>query len=228
MNRITLAVLTAALAASATTIVRAQDPTRPTPPARHAKPERPAPRAAPVPRLDLDFPPDMIAPMAIDIDQDAMREALRSAQDAMRSVDMDQIREQMRDAQRVTEAIKLNGQAFEKFAPLASLADIKEMGQLASSGFSYTRDPLDRQPPAPWAQGDPADSVYRVAREAQGRHHRRAQSGGSGARTTGRQGDERGGFHEYERVVGRPAPVDERVGDRGALHADQRGAGSAR
>src|SRR6185437_3044251 len=166
MNRITLAVLTAALAASATTIVRAQDPTRPTPPARHAKPERPAPRAAPVPRLDLDFPPDMIAPMAIDIDQDAMREALRSAQDAMRSVDMDQIREQMRDAQRVTEAIKLNGQAFEKFAPLASLADIKEMGQLASSGFSYTRDPLDRQPPAPWAQGDPADSVYRVAREA--------------------------------------------------------------
>jgi HEAT repeat protein/TolA-binding protein len=174
MNRITLAVLTAALAASATTIVRAQDPVPPTPPARPARPERPtrAPRAAPVPRLDLDFPSDMIAPMAIDIDQDAMREALRSATDAMRSVDMDQIREQVRDAQRATDAMKLNQEAFrnlgdfQNFAPLASLAQIKVMGQDAASGFSYRRDPLDRQPPAPWAQGDPADSVYRVAREA--------------------------------------------------------------
>ena len=181
MNRITLAVLTAALAASATTIVRAQDPTRPTPPARPAKPERPAPapRAAPAPAppLDLDLPiSPVIAPsltgIDIDIDGQAMREQLRAAADAMRSIDMDQIREQVRDAQRATEAMKLNQDAlrnlgdFQKFAPLASLADIKEMGQLASSGFSYTRDPLDRQPPAPWAQGDPADSVYRVAREA--------------------------------------------------------------
>ncbi|MGH7622259.1 MAG: HEAT repeat domain-containing protein, partial [Gemmatimonadaceae bacterium] len=41
-----------------------------------------------------------------------------------------------------------------------------ELAQMAPPAFSYARDPLDRLPPAPWAQGDPADSLYRVARDA--------------------------------------------------------------
>lgn len=184
MNRITFAVLTAALAASATTTLRAQDPVPPTPPARPAKPERPAPRAAPTPRIDLDSPTSpMVAPnidftlpsMNVDIDMQDLRDQMRVAQDAMRSVDMNQLRDQLREAQRVTDAMKIDGAGlralddFKTFTPVAPLADIALMGKLAQvapSGFGYARDPLDRMPPAAWAQGDPADSLYRVARDA--------------------------------------------------------------
>ena len=183
MNRITFAVLTAALAASATTTLRAQDPVPPTPPARPARPERPAPapRAAPTPRIDLDFPTlDMFAPALADIDIDgqAMRDQIRAAKDAMRSIDMDQFRGQMLDAQRLTDAMKFDQQTlhdlgdlqkFAQVAPLAQIASMDKLGQMAQmapTAFSYARDPLDRMPPAAWAQGDPADSLYRVARDA--------------------------------------------------------------
>lgn len=197
MNRITLAVLAATLAVPAARAARAQDPTPPTPPARPARPT-PTPRAAPRPRIDPAFAPlPMPAPLVsnfnFDIDAQQLRDQMRVAQDAMRSIDTDQMREQMRAAQDAMRSIDLDQireQAGESlklamsldalhdmgdFTPIAPLASLPAMAPLPSMppmapispmSFDYGRDPLDRVPPAPWAQGDPADSVYRVARDA--------------------------------------------------------------
>jgi HEAT repeat protein len=51
-------------------------------------------------------------------------------------------------------------------ASIAAMAPLAPFAPMSPKSFGYGRDPIDRVPPAPWAQGDPADSVYRVARDA--------------------------------------------------------------
>ena len=50
--------------------------------------------------------------------------------------------------------------AMPMIAPMPALAP------MASPSFAYGRDFTSRPAPAPWIQGDPADSVYRIARDA--------------------------------------------------------------
>src|SRR5690348_10338171 len=187
MKRITLAFVSVAAAALA---AGAQEP--PTPPTRPT----PAPVPAPAPRvrvtpvtpiapmapLDLDFRYDM------DLDMTRMRAEL----DRMRPpvIDQEQLREMTRDASRVAlEASRIDvaettRQAMEAardamrdiewttpvpptpwIAPVPAVAPVAPM--IYGTPFAgYQNDFTNRPAPAPWAQGDPADSVYNVAREA--------------------------------------------------------------
>ncbi|HWH50120.1 MAG TPA: HEAT repeat domain-containing protein [Gemmatimonadaceae bacterium] len=180
MNRMTFAALTVALAASGAQAVRAQDPT---PPARPASPKpAPAPRArprpAPAPRIDPEFMVTL-PPMsyAFDLDAEALRDQMRAAGEALKSMDNEQFREQMRDAKELAKMASTLDQ-FGDFAPVTPIPDIPPipavapmvsvppMALTAPMSFGAWSDRLDRLPPAPWAQGDPADSLYRVARDA--------------------------------------------------------------
>lgn len=192
MKRITLAVI---MLVAAVTTVAAQDPTPPARPARPAPATRPAPapRATRAPYPDLAPMPAMasMAPMELhDFDmirenaRDMAREASRidiehvreMAREASR-IDVDQIREQAREASRIAmEDMHFNINVDHAFTPLAAMAPMAPLPPMdvtapmpAIAPFSIHvggRDFTDRLPPAPWAQGDPADSVYRVARNA--------------------------------------------------------------
>jgi hypothetical protein len=54
-------------------------------------------------------------------------------------------------------------------APMPPMAPMAIETHIAPMVMGIGRDFTDRMPPAPWAQGDPADSVYRIARDALGR-----------------------------------------------------------
>jgi HEAT repeat protein len=100
-------------------------------------------------------------------------------------IDVDQIREQSREAARmamedmqfnvdVREQTRMAMDMARSFAPLAAMAPMAPMPitvptpAIAPFGGIHIggRDFIERLPPAPWAQGDPADSLYRAARNA--------------------------------------------------------------
>jgi len=151
-----------------------------------------APRALP----DLDGVRDLVRDMDLDyvrdnareamrFDREAQRAAMESAREASRAVDRDALRES-REAQRASmEAarVAMADQRFEidshfdrvipalpalpaipAFAPMAPLPPLDAFG--AGPAFSGSEGFRYRMPPAPWAQGDPADSLYRMARNA--------------------------------------------------------------
>ena len=186
MKRITLA--TIMLLAALTTAV-AQDPTPPARPARPTPAPQPAPAARPIRpmRIDLDPMPPM-PPMSIDIDLgdlDRVRENAREIASEMSRLDMEHIREQSREAARLAmedariNAVDIREQArmaldmarpFTPMAPMPAIAPMPELAPFGSmapiAAVHIGRDFTDRPAPAPWAQGDPADSVYRSARNA--------------------------------------------------------------
>ena len=121
------------------------------------------------------------------IDQEQVREIQRQAQEAAREavrMDQDHIREMARvDAERVAQQARDIAREYAYSTPLAierpyiapmaplppmpAMPAIAPMAQMATPFVTFGgRDFTDRQAPAPWVQGDPADSVYRVAREA--------------------------------------------------------------
>jgi len=145
---------------------------------------------APMDPYDLDMIRENAREMAHEasrIDMDHVREIAREAS----RIDVDQIREQAREASRLaTEDMQFNIDVREQtrmamdmahsFAPLAAMAPMAPMAPLPPMDFNVPgraiapfggihaggRDFIDRLPPAPWAQGDPADSLYRAARNA--------------------------------------------------------------
>lgn len=158
MNRI-VSLLPLALAAASLGAQQA-------PPARPARPA-PAPRArvapdAPLlPDLDLtfnrsfDIDPDLALDMRMQA-REMANQAREQAALAMQNVDVQQA---MDDAQRALADVDLSD--VQDRAQLA-LARVDLSGLVNfSNGESFAHAPL-----APWAQGDPADSLYRLAREA--------------------------------------------------------------
>ena len=72
--------------------------------------------------------------------------------------------------------------SFDFIEPAPSMAPMPALAPRAWSDATMVPDSFDgeflnRRPPAPWARGDPADSLYRVAREAlnRGDYRRAAQ-----------------------------------------------------
>src|SRR5436190_21593465 len=150
---------------------------------RPARPMRididPMPAMAPM-SIDIDMHDfDMLRGNARDmarVQADLAREASR--------IDVEQIREQAREASRIAlEDMRINVDVHEAarmamdmahaFTPLAAMAPMAPLAPMqvvtpmpAAAPFGAIhigRDFTDRLPPAPWAQGDPADSIYRAA-----------------------------------------------------------------
>lgn len=139
MKPITLAV--AALALAVTT-AGAQDPT---PPARPV-PTRPAPVTPRTPRAPR---PQTVVSVPIDRDFD---------------FDFDFELEHVHPFTVAAVApVEVNVPPIDVHVPSF---DVHAPGIDVNVGSFGRRDFTDRMPPAPWAQGDPADSLYRVAREA--------------------------------------------------------------
>ena len=185
MKRITLTLM-ALLAA--TSVAAAQDPTppaRPVPAPAAPRPVRPAPEARPI------YTP--MAPIAPIIDEDAVRamardaarlsidnldrEAIRANADMARAA-AEMARENIRinsDEIRRSAELAMQDMRFEydfatpHVAPMPAMPPINIQPSIAPMAIAWGRDFTDRLPPAPWAQGDPADSVYRIARDALGR-----------------------------------------------------------
>ena len=186
MKRITLTFM-ALLAA--TSVAVAQDPTppaRPVPAPTAPRPARPAPEARPIytpmapiaPVMDVEHVREMAeeaARMSIDrLDRDAIRanvEIARSAAEFAREnvrINSDEIR---RNAEMAVRDMHFDFDfQTPHVAPMVAMAPMAPMAiETHIAPMVMGRDFTDRMPPAPWAQGDPADSVYRLAREALGR-----------------------------------------------------------
>jgi HEAT repeat protein/TolA-binding protein len=156
-------------------------------------PVAPAPRArpvAPVPFRDFDYDIDRdrvreierqaqeMAREASRIDQEQVREITRRADEMAREavrIDQQQIREMARvDAERFAPMARDIAREFAPMAvaapyitPMPPMPAIAPMAPMAAPFINFGgRDFTDRPVPAPWIQGDPADSVYRLAREA--------------------------------------------------------------
>ena len=136
----------------------------------------PAPRARPIRDFDLDIDIDTreISRQA----SEAAREAAQAAREASR-IDQEQIREMARvDAQEVNRAVRESMRNFNfdfdyapmvaapRVAPMPPMPAMAPMAPMTSVYVGGGRDFTDRQAPAPWVQGDPADSAWRVARDA--------------------------------------------------------------
>jgi HEAT repeat protein/TolA-binding protein len=163
-------------------------PVAPTPPTPRAAPV--------APRFDYDFDldtreiarhADEMAREASRIDAEQAREiardASRAALEASR-IDQEQIREMARAASRVdADAIAQQARDMARdmardfdFAPRAMALATPHVQPMPSPApmalatpyisIGGSRDFTDRQVPAPWVQGDPADSVWRLARDA--------------------------------------------------------------
>jgi TolA-binding protein len=175
MKRITLTLM-ALLAA--TSVAAAQDPTPPARPAPAPRPARPSdarPVIAPMP------------PMTPFIDQEVVREMAR---EAVRNIDPEMIRANIdmarAHAELARESMNIDAQEIRRNAEIAMrdmrididfptprIAPMPPMPAMSIDShiapIAIGRDFTDRMPPAPWAQGDPADSLYRIARDALGR-----------------------------------------------------------
>jgi len=189
MKRITLTLM-ALLAA--TSVAVAQDPTppaRPVPAPAAPRPARPAPEARPI------YTP--LAPIAPYVDEAMVRDMAReAARMSIDHIDREAIRaniDMARAAAEMTrENVRINSDEIRRnaelavrdmhfdfdfqtphVAPMVAMAPMAPMAPMAIethiAPMVMGRDFTDRMPPAPWAQGDPADSVYRIARDALGR-----------------------------------------------------------
>jgi len=187
-----VAAVTTVVAQDPTPPARPARPVEPVP----APTPAPAPRAVrPVRpmRIDIDPMPPMSIDIDLhdfDLMRDNARDLARAQADFAREasrIDVEQIREQAREASRLAmEDMRFNIDIHEAtrlgedmahavrplaaMAPMAPLAPMEVMTPMPApapfGGIRVGRDFTDRMPPAPWAQGDPADSVYRAARNA--------------------------------------------------------------
>jgi HEAT repeat protein/TolA-binding protein len=177
MKRITLTLMALLAAISVAT---AQDPTppaRPVPAPRPARPTDARPVIAPM------------APMTPFIDQEAVREMAR---EAVRNIDPEMIRANIdmarAHAELARESVNIDAAEIRRSAelamrdmrididfptPMPRIAPMAPMPAMTIeprfAPMAIARDFTDRMPPAAWAQGDPADSLYRIARDALGR-----------------------------------------------------------
>jgi HEAT repeat protein/TolA-binding protein len=117
------------------------------------------------------------ARMAIDnLDHEAIRASVdmarASAEMARQNMHLD-AEEMRRNAEMAVRDMRFDFDlATPHIAPTAAMAPMPPMAietRVAPMAMGFGRDFVDRMPPAPWAQGDPADSVYRIARDALGR-----------------------------------------------------------
>ena len=177
MKRITLPIVALA-AVVAGTAALAQNP--PAPPARPTEPGRPA-TPAPAPRVATP-PVHVYGPYGEfytpRVDIEAVREAQREAQRAMSEVsriDMDRVREESRAAMeasrvemdRAREEMRIAMQDARPYSfSMPAIAPMTPMPAMPPIHLNFGSDRLDRlTPPAAWAQSDPADSIYRQARD---------------------------------------------------------------
>lgn len=126
------------------------------------------------------------------VDQEQMREINRQAQEMAREtmrIDQQHVREMAQEASRMAlensridvERVREQAQqavrdfnyampmdfSTPRIAPMPPMPMAAPMPQIAPMApFAYNRDFTNRPAPAPWIQGDPADSVYRIARDA--------------------------------------------------------------
>ncbi len=123
---------------------------------------------------------DEMAREASRIDQQQVREMAREAS----RIDQEQVREMTRQADEIARqatrevtrsfdfdfaprAMALAAPYIAPMAPMPPMPPMPAMAPMAPVAYAgMGRDFTDRQAPAPWVQGDPADSVYRVARDA--------------------------------------------------------------
>jgi HEAT repeat protein/TolA-binding protein len=125
------------------------------------------------------------------IDEEAIREmANEAARISIDRLDRDAIRANVEmaraQAEVIRENVRVNTDEIRRSAEIAMrdmhfdfdfatprIAPMPPMPPMAIEShiapMMIGRDFTDRMPPAPWAQGDPADSVYRIARDALGR-----------------------------------------------------------
>ncbi len=130
----------------------AQQPPPPPPP-----PPRPAPIAAPVPAPAPVPLPSVnawtFAPLELNMDLD-------------RSWTLD-LQSRLGDLQIRSQELADRAMAQADFAlQNVDLGRLQDLARDAVWNVSGGDEPFDRSPRAPWVQGDPADSVYRLAREA--------------------------------------------------------------
>lgn len=177
--RIASSIALALVAASA----GAQRPVTPTPPA-------PAPVVVPAPVVAPITPPALTFDRGLGqwrVDRDELERIREEAREASR-IDMQQAREDARAAaEQAREAARIDaGQVRAEARAMAPMAFgfgqgigqgiVKGMAPVApiiktevttsiGKGFSYSYNE-DKRPPSGWAQGDPADSLYRSAYEA--------------------------------------------------------------
>ena len=193
MKPITLGVvaLTVAVAAAG-----AQNPTPPAKPARPSPAPAPAPSRAPRPPIVSNVPIDWDFDFNFDLDVDRIRDEAREAAREASRLDRESIRqmtEQAREMAREQSRMQIDAERMaDDFARGFALAptpsvdvyvppvdvyvppvdvhvppiDVHVPDMNLYTGSFGGRDFTNRMPPAPWAQGDPADSLYRVAREA--------------------------------------------------------------
>lgn len=168
----------AMVALAAANVAVAQDPVPPAPPAR---PAVPAPTVAPTPAVRPAEPVWAATPRPFDDEMRWARErALENsrvwredAREASR-VAMEQSRAAIADARNqaawATADARAAVEAARPFVPSPAITPMPPMPEMtprpAIAPRFYSSDRIEsRQPPAPWAQGDPADSLYRLARE---------------------------------------------------------------
>jgi HEAT repeat protein/TolA-binding protein len=107
------------------------------------------------------------------IDQEQVREIARQASEMAREtvrIDQEQARVMARDMARNFDfapraGITIDRPYIEPLPPIPPMPAIAPMAPMAY-GVNVGRDFTNRQVPAPWVQGDPADSIWRVARDA--------------------------------------------------------------
>jgi TolA-binding protein len=133
---------------------------------------------------------------AVRIDTDQIREQARQAAEIAREasrIDAEQIRIQAQEAARQARihfedmrieapriywndrAIEIPDFQYTPRPPAPAMAPMPPMPAMPSMSFGYEGDRFATRVPAPWAQGDPSDSIYRLASESSNRgDYRRA------------------------------------------------------
>jgi len=159
-----------------TVVVTAAGAQDPTPPARPARPAPAAPATTRTPRppavVRLPIEPDFDFDFNFDIGVDRVRDQARELARESARIDRENLREiaeQSREIAREQARMQVDmGRMSDDFVHEFALAPIDVHVPVAavSPGSFGRRDFTDRMPPAPWAQADPADSLYRIAREA--------------------------------------------------------------
>ena len=146
--------------------------TPPTPPAQPGRPlaaprPLPAPLVTPAPFPDvdlnsnLDIDPDVVLDLRLQ-SRELADQAREQAREAMQSIDVQQIRDQAREA--AQQAMANVDWARVQDETQRALADVDLSTLRGWSGDNDER--FAHSPRAPWAHDDPADSLYRSAREA--------------------------------------------------------------
>ena len=174
----------------------AQDPTPPTPPARPARPAAtPAPASTPSPAIAPMVP---VGPIDVHIGAGAgwgmgvgdinvnIGDIRAQVEDAMRDVDWSSVQAAKAMAQSVdVDAARFAADEARMQVDMARSQVAMAAATVPSFNYNYNFNvspgwisPFDRaMAPAAWAQGDPADSLYRLARETMnnGDYRRAAQ-----------------------------------------------------